>query len=367
MTTITPQAGDLLLMVGTMKGAFLVHSGPDRSEFTVSGPHITGASVYAMAYDGRAGRQRLYAGAQSFFFGTQLRHSDDFGATWAEPTEPLIAFPEDTEASLENIWQINLPADEPDVIQVGVEPAALFRSEDVGATFTLNRGLWDHPQRPRWEPGGGGLCMHTIVPTPGNPQETLVAVSAAGAYRTEDGGQSWAPSNEGIRVDFGPEKFPEFGQCVHKISRDAADPTRLFLQNHGGLYRSDDSGRSWNDIGEGVPSDFGFAMVTHPREANTAYCVPIDSAEWRCTPEGRMRVYRTTDGKSWEPLTEGLPQEDAHLTILRDGFCADSLDPAGLWFGTRTGQVYGSNDEGESWRLVADLLPPVVCVKAAVV
>ncbi len=365
---LPPQPGDLLVLVGTMKGAFLYRTGAARDRLDVSGPHFPGAAVYALGYDDRAGRQRLWASASNAFFGTHLRWSDDFGATWADPVDPLLSFPEETGAALANVWQIALPANQPDVVYAGTEPAALFRSADGGASFELVRGLWDHPHREKWEPGGGGLGLHTILPHPADPDRVLVAISTGGVYQTEDGGKSWTPTNRGIRADFLPAEESEWGQCVHKVSRSGADPDRLFLQNHGGLYRSDDGGRSWNDIGNGVPSDFGFPMVAHPRATGTAYCIPLESPGWRCTPDGRMRVYRTTDaGASWQPLTGGLPQQDAHLTILRDGFTHDPLEPTGLWFGTRDGRLFGSADEGETWREYADGLPPVVCVKTAVI
>jgi photosystem II stability/assembly factor-like uncharacterized protein len=195
-----------------------------------------------------------------------------------------------------------------------------------------------------------------------------IAMSTGGVYRTNDGGATWQARNQGVRAEFQPEKYPEFGQCVHKIVRDPTNPNRLFLQNHWGLYRSDDDGDSWKDIAHGVPSDFGFAMVGHPRDAETAYIVPIESDEYRCTPEGKLRVYRTRNGgKSWEPLTRGLPQKDAMETVLRDSMAADSLDPAGIYFGTRSGHVYGSHDEGKSWQVIHAGLPAVVCVKAAIV
>src|SRR5438128_2731324 len=230
------------------------------------------------------------------------------------------------------------------------------------------RGLYDHPHRPRWMPSNGGLCLHTIVPDPGNKERMYVAVSAAGVYRTEDGGNTWQARNNGIRVVFMPEKYPEFGQCVHKIVLHESRPERLFLQNHWGLYRSDNRGDSWQDIARGVPSDFGFAMLMHPHDADCVYIVPVESDEFRCTPEGRLRVYRTRNaGGSWESLERGLPQQGAYETVLRDAFATDSLDPAGIYFGTRSGKLYASKDEGKGWKKILEGLPQIVCVKAAVI
>jgi photosystem II stability/assembly factor-like uncharacterized protein len=251
-----------------------------------------------------------------------------------------------------------------------VEPAALFRSDDGGETFQLVEGLWNHPHRPRWTPGGGGLCLHTVLPHPTDPERIWVAISTGGVYRSDDGGGSWQPRNQGVRAQFLPEpdRYPEFGQCVHKIDLAAGRPDRLYLQNHWGLYRSDDAGDSWVDVANGVPSDFGFPVVAHPADPEAAYVIPLTSDEFRCTPDARMQVFRTRDaGGSWEPLGDGLPQRDAYLTVLRDGFASDGMDPAGLYFGTRTGELFGSTDGGESWRMLAEWLPPVTCVKAAVV
>jgi photosystem II stability/assembly factor-like uncharacterized protein len=250
----------------------------------------------------------------------------------------------------------------------GVEPAALFESRDAGDTWSLVRGLWSHPHRPRWVPGNGGLCLHTIVLDPMTKGTMYVAISAAGVYRSEDGGVTWSARNRGVRVVFLPEKNPEFGQCVHKIVMHPARPERLFLQNHWGLYRSDNGGQSWQDIANGVPSDFGFAMVMHPRNPDCVYILPVESDEFRCTPGGRLRVYRTRNaGESWEPLMRGLPQKGAYETVLRDGMVADTLDPLGIYFGTRSGDIYASIDEGKSWKKILEGLPAVVCVRAALV
>jgi serine/threonine protein kinase/photosystem II stability/assembly factor-like uncharacterized protein len=361
--------GDVLLLIGTMKGVFLLRSPAERTRWDVAGPYFHGQATYALAYDGRQGRHRLWASTSSPLWGAFLRSSDDYGRIWTNPQEASIRFPADSGASLKNIWQICLGrAAEPDVMYCGVEPAALYESRDDGETWSLVRGLFDHPHRPRWMPGFGGLALHTILLDPQNQQRMYVAISAGGVYATEDGGRTWQARNRGVRVVHLPEKYPEFGQCVHKIVMHPSRPERLFLQNHWGLYRSDDHGQSWQDIAHGVPSDFGFAMVTHPRNPNCVYIVPIESDEFRCTPEGCLRVYRTRNaGKSWEPLTRGLPQKGAFETILRDAMTVDSLDPLGIYFGTRSGQLYGSADEGKTWKKILDGLPPVVCVACAVV
>jgi len=369
MRHIAVKNGDLLLMVGTAKGAFLLRSTSARARWEVGGPYFHGQAVYAMAYDGRNGRHRLWASTQSAVWGTILRSSDDFGKTWTNPMEANLKFPADSGTSLKNIWQVCLGRpEEPDVLYCGAEPAALFESRDAGESWTLNRGLFDHPHRPRWMPSFGGLILHTIIPDPANRQRMYVAISAGGVYVTDDAGISWRAKNRGIRVVFMPEKYPEFGQCVHKIAMHPARPERLFLQNHWGLYRSDDGAECWQDIARGVPSDFGFAMVMHPRDPDCVYILPVESDEFRCTPEGRLRVYRTRNaGASWEALTRGLPQKGAYETVLRDAMTADSLDPAGIYFGTRSGILYSSVDEGRTWKKILDGLPSVVCVKHAAV
>jgi hypothetical protein len=364
-----PAAGDVLLLVGTMKGAFVFHAGPDREDWRVDGPHFRGETVYSLACDQRGGRRRILAGTQSFHWGSVVRASDDFGATWSAPDRQNVRFPEGSADAVANVWQLRPGREtEPDVVYCGVEPAALFRSDDAGETFAPVQGLMEHPHRARWTPGGGGLCLHTIVLDPDDPERMAVAISTGGVYRTDDGGRSWHARNHGIRADFLPEKFPEFGQCVHKVVHHPARPERLFLQNHWGLYRSDDWGDSWHDVANGVPSDFGFAMEMHPHDPDTVYIVPLESDEFRCTPDARLRVYRTRDaGASWEPLERGLPQNDAYETVLRDALAADGHDPAGIYFGTRGGKLFRSADAGDSWHPVADALPPIVCVRAAVV
>lgn len=366
---IDPRDGDTLVLVGTMKGAFIFRADRERRAWEMGGPYFAGSAVYAIAYDGRAGRNRLWAGPHSMHWGGLLRSSDDFGRNWTNPEEANVKFPEGTDAALRQIWQI-VPGreSEPDTLYCGVEPAALFVSRDAGAQWSLEEGLWNHPQRPRWEPGGGGLCLHTILLDPVDANRIRIAVSTGGMYVTEDGGANWRPSNDGVRAQFLPDKYPEFGQCVHKIVQSQSNPERMYLQNHWGLYRSDDRGENWTDIANGVPSDFGFPIAIDPADADGAWIIPLESDEFRCTPEGKLRVYRTRDaGASWQPLANGLPQHDAYETVLRDAMAADTLDPAGVYFGTRNGKLFGSADRGESWSVLADGLPSIVAVKTAVV
>ncbi len=366
---VTPLKGDVLLLVGTMKGAFVLRGAATRETWESGGPYFPGHAVYAMAYDGRAGRQRLWAGPNSMHWGGMLRTSDDFGRTWTNPEQANVKFPERTGAALRQIWQIVPGRDsEPETLYAGVEPAALFVSHDAGDTWSLVEGLWDHPQRAHWQPGGGGLCLHTVLLDPERRDRIRIAVSSAGMYVTDDGGTTWRPSNTGVRAEFLPDKYPEFGQCVHKVTQSREKPERMFLQNHWGLYRSDDRGESWTDIANGVPSDFGFPIAAHPADPDCAWIVPLESDEFRCTPEGRLRVYRTRDaGARWEALETGLPQDGAYETVLRDALAVDTLAPAGVYFGTRNGKLFASADEGDTWSAIVEGLPPIVSVKAAVV
>ena len=359
-----------LVLVGTTKGLFTLRPGDGPGGFELAGPSFPGEEIYAACIDTRGPAPRLFTGSVSNHWGPMLRRSDDLGASWTEDERAALAFPADTDESLARIWHLAPgPVHQPHVVYAGVEPAALFRSDDGGRSFSLVRGLWDHPHRSQWQPGGGGLCLHTVLVHPDEPDRLLVAISAAGVYLSDDGGESWRPSNAGIVVGFIPDASElEFGQCVHKVARDAGEPDRLYLQHHGGIYRSDDGGRSWTAMTSIAGMDFGFPVVAHPTRSGTAYLLPLESDSYRCTPGGRCTVWRTRDaGASWEPLTTGLPQGDAHLTVLRDAFTTDDADPAGLYFGTRTGQVYGSADDGDSWRLLAEHLPPVLSVRAAAV
>jgi hypothetical protein len=365
---VDASSGDVVVVVGTTKGLFALAAGPERASWRLTGPWFRGEEICAAALDCRHGRTRLLVGATSSHWGPSVYRSDDLGASWVEPEPQTLAFSGDIGAAVARVWQLQLAGDAlPDVVYAGVEPAALFRSEDGGQSFRLDEGLWAHEHRPQWQPGGGGLCLHTVVPDPAGGPRLGIAVSAAGFYRTLDG-STWEAANVGIRTPFLPEPTPEFGQCVHKVDRHPAQPDALFLQHHWGVYRSEDFGGHWEEIGaDSLPSTFGFPVVADPNHPGTAYVMPLTSDEFRCTPDGRCRVYRTTDGgDSWQALENGLPQEHAWLTVLRDGFTADTLEPAGLYLGTRTGEVFASADAGESWRELARHLPPVLCVKTAV-
>ena len=364
---VNVRAGDVVLLVGTMKGAFVLRADAQRRAWDVGGPYFPGSEVYALGYDHRGDRARIWAGTNSMHWGALLRSSDDFGRTWTNPEAANVKFPEGTGAALQRIWQIIAGRErEPDVLYCGVEPAALFVSRDAGSTWSLVEGLWNHPHRPLWQPGGGGLCLHTIFLDPERPDRMGVAISTGGVYLSDDGGGTWRASNTGVRAEFLPDKHPEFGQCVHKVAQSARRPDRMFLQNHWGLYRSDDRGATWTDIANGVPSDFGFPMAIHPGDPDCAWIVPLESDQFRCTPEGKLRVFRTRDaGASWEPLARGLPQDGAYETVLRDALAVDALDRPGVYFGTRSGKVFGSADAGDNWAAILDGLPPVISVKTA--
>ncbi|MET8681877.1 sialidase family protein [Streptomyces sp. NPDC004647] len=358
---------DVLLAVGTRKGLFVGRRGGGDWQF--DGPHFNAQAIYSVGIDTRRETPRLLAGGDSSHWGPSVFHSDDLGATWQEPTQPAVKFPRDTGASLERVWQLH-PAGPaaPGVVYAGTEPGALFRSEDGGETFELVRPLWDHPTREKWMPGGGGLAVHSVITDPRDADAVTVAVSAAGVFRSLDGGASWAPSNTGVQATFLPDPYPVFGQCVHKIAQDAVNLDRLYLQNHWGVYRSDDTGASWTSIGEGLPSDFGFPVVAHPRRPDVAYVFPLNADEDRVPAGRRCRVYRTDDaGATWQELGAGLPEGAHYGTVLRDALCVDDSDPAGVYFGNRNGEVFASADDGDRWRQIASHLPDVLCVRAAAI
>ncbi|MEO3744043.1 exo-alpha-sialidase [Plantactinospora sp. B5E13] len=357
----------VLLAIGTGKGLFLATSEDGRASWQVSGPHFPMTGVYSVAIDTRRSTPRLLAGVTSSHFGPSVATSDDLGATWQEPAEAPLAFPADAGVSLERVWQLAPgPADEPDVVYAGTQPSALFRSVDRGVHYELVRPLWDHPHRKQWEAGFGGQAIHTVLPHPTDPARILVAMSTGGVYATDDAGATWHPQNTGIRAYFLPDEWPEFGQCVHKVARDAANPEQMYAQNHHGVYRSGDGGVTWESIADGLPSDFGFPMVAHPRRGGTIFTFPLTADGERFPVDRRCRVFRSTDaGQTWESASRGLPTGPFHPAVLRDAMCVDDGTPAGVYFGTRSGEVYASPDEGDSWSLVAAHLPDVLCVRAA--
>jgi photosystem II stability/assembly factor-like uncharacterized protein len=356
-----------LLAIGTGKGLFLALSEDERKTWEISGPHFPMTGVYAVAIDTRGVASRVLAGMTSSHFGPSVATSDDLGGSWQEPDHAPIAFPPDTGVSLERVWQLTPgPPGQPGRVYAGTQPSALFVSDDGGSTFELVKSLWEHPHRERWGAGFGGQAIHTILPHPDDPASILVAMSTGGVYRTTDGGATWAPTNTGVKAYFLPDPWPEFGQCVHKIARNAARPDQFFLQNHHGVYRSDDGGATWTSIADGLPSDFGFAIVAHPHRAGVIYNFPLQADGRRYPPDFRCRVYRSEDaGETWTGLSEGLPDGPFYPTVLRDAMCADDADPAGVYFGTRSGEVFASADDGDSWRQVAAHLPDVLCVRAA--
>jgi photosystem II stability/assembly factor-like uncharacterized protein len=356
-----------VLMIGTRKGLWIATSEDDRRTWTLDGPDELRSEVHAVALDTRRPEPRLLMASRHWHWGPQVLHSDDLGRTWQRGTDGAVAFPEDTGRSLEAVWSLAPSPADPQVVWAGTEPSALFRSTDCGQSFEMVRPLWDHPHREQWGAGFGGQAIHTLLPHPTDPDRLTVAMSTGGVYRTADGGDTWAPANTGLRAVFLPEgaQYPEFGQCVHKVSRAAGQPDTLYLQNHGGVYRSTDDADSWTSIADGLPSDFGFPVVTHPRDPRTLWLFPLEGADGRFPLEGACSVWRSRDaGDTWEEQRAGLP--DSFFTgVMRDAMCADTGDPAGVYFGSRDGTVLASPDEGEHWAPVAEHLPDVLCVRAA--
>jgi photosystem II stability/assembly factor-like uncharacterized protein len=346
------------LYVGTRRGLFLVTSA-DRESWKVEGPYLAGREVFYAFRDPRR-RGRVWAATSHKVWGSHVHRSDDGGREW----EVLEAAPHHAdERGLRAIWYLAPgPADEPNTLWAGIEPAGLFRSDDAGESWTASP-LNEHPTRDSWQAAGGGLALGGIQHDPLDPQRIYCSLSAGGVYRSDDGGQTWQPKNQGVRCDFQPETYPEAGQCVHKLRVHPARPERLYQQNHCGVYRSDDYGDSWIEITEGLPSDFGYALALDPREPDTAFVIPEESSHMRATVEGKLRVYRTTDaGASWARLTRGLPQSHAYVSVLRDAMDHDRLEPAGVFFGTTTGHLFASRNRGESWRAIAAYLPKILAI-----
>ncbi|PQZ90327.1 glycosyl hydrolase [Arthrobacter sp. MYb227] len=357
-----------VLAIGTKKGLWLARSN-NRTDWSLQGPFFTTLEVPSVAIDTRGGRTRVFAGVNDWHWGPTVVHSDDLGANWSESEQGAVKFPADTDTALGRVWHIRPDtAERPDVIWAGCEPISIFKSTDGGENFTLNRGLWDHPHRSEWGAGFGGAAAHSIVPNAADSNIIHVAMSTGGVYRTNDGGDSWEPKNKGIGADFFPDPEPEFGQCVHRITADAQNPDRLYAQNHGGVYRTDNAGDQWVSIAGGLPADFGFVFLAHPRTAGTVWTIPLKGAEERNPVGGRLSVYRSKDaGESWEEQHEGLPEPD-YNAVLRDAAAVDDHpDSVGVYFGTRGGEVFASNDEGEHFVTVASRLPDVLSIRAAVV
>lgn len=350
-----------LLLVGTRKGTFIFESDASRRTWSLKGPFCAAWPIHHVVGDPESGT--IYAGGGNEWFGPAVWKSTDRGATWSHSSAGL-AYAEG-EQPIKAVW--SLARGRGGRLYAGVEPAGLFESTDEGESWSPVNGLHNHPTRKEWQPGGGGLILHTILPHPSDTSQIWVAVSTGGVYYSADGGASWAPRNKGTRSDFLPEdqRYPEFGQCVHNIAVAAGMPNRLYQQNHCGMYRSDDSGLSWQSIEAGLPSTFGFPVATHPRDPDTAYLAPLNGdAIGRFMPDGAAAVWRTRDaGHTWQALRAGLPQQDAYFGILRQAMATDAHDPAGIYFGTSGGQLYASNDEGESWSAVAHHLPVITSVE----
>lgn len=350
------------LLIGTKKGLFVLEGEPG-SPFEVKARAFPGEPVEYALRDPATGR--ALASVTSPFYGPKIWYAEDPAGDWAQADG--VALPEDGDQALQRIWVI-VPGESDRLLYAGGDPGVLFESRDGGATWQLNRALWDEPSRPSWQPGGGGLCLHSIVPWPGDPDRLAVAVSAAGVWLTEDGGATWRRGNAGLHPRYLPEDAPEdeVALCVHHLDRAPGRPERMFMQFHGGVYRSDDAGQTWTDIAAGLPSDFGFPMVVDPADPDSAYVIPLTADTDRVTPEGRVRVYETRDaGSSWTARGEGLPQRDAYLTVLRLAFDrAGSSSDLQLYFGTTSGAVFGSGDAGASWFSAAAHMPPVYSVTA---
>jgi len=348
-----------VLLVGTRKGLFVLDGDGDRRSWKVRGPLCDGWPIHDTATDPASGA--ILAAGGSPWYGPAVWRSDDLGETWTHSSEGLTYG--DDGPKIATAWNITRGTD---ALYAGVQPAGLFRSTDDGTTWSHVEGLTNHPTRPDWQPGAGGLCLHSIVPHPTDAKRMWVGISAVGAFETTDGGQTWETRNKGVRADFYPDKYPEFGQCVHKLVMAADGGTHLYQQNHCGVYRSSDGGRQWEEITTGLPSQFGFPMVVHPRDPQTVWTIPLNGDDrGRYMPDASAAVWRTHDaGDTWVRSGDGLPQEEAYLGVLREAMATDRNDPVGVYFGTSTGQLYGSVDEGRSWSLVADNLPAIWSVEA---
>jgi len=383
------------VLVGTRKGAFVLTADGKREKWEVSGPHFAGWEIYHLK-GSPADPNRIFASQTSGWFGQIIQRSDDGGKTWHQPGTPPGEVPAPGppkaasnkfvyDASAETgkpltthqwydgtqhpwefkrVWHLEPSLTDPNAVYAGVEDAAIFRSTDGGENWTELPGLRGHGTGPKWQPGAGGMCLHTILLDPKNPQRMWIAISAAGAFRTDDGGKSWKPINRGLRSQYIPDPNAEIGHCVHHIAMNPSRPGVLFMQKHWDVMRSDDAGDNWKEVSGNLPTDFGFAIDVHAHEPETVYVVPIKSDGEHFPPDGMLRVFRSrSGGNEWEPLTKGLPQKDCYVNVLRDAMAVDSLDKCGIYFGTTGGQVYASADAGDSWNPIVRDLPAVLSVE----
>ena len=362
-------------MVRTRKGAFVLTSDGKRQSWEVEGPHFGGWEIYHVN-GSPAHPERLYASQSNGWFGQLVQRSDDGGKTW-QAVGNDFRYQGETGSHLwydgtprpwefSRIWHLEPSHHDPDTVFAGAQDAALFRSTDGGQSWEELVGLRNHATAPGWQPGAGGLCLHTVILGPEDPSRILVAISAAGVFRSDDAGATWRPANRGLRSEgVIPDPDADVGHCVHKIALHASRPDVLFMQKHWDVMRSDDGGQSWHEVSGDLPSDFGFAIAVHAHEPETVYVVPIKSDSEHYPPEGKLRVYRTrAGGHEWEPLTSGLPQANCFVDVLRDAMAVDSLEPCGVYFGTTGGQVYSSGDAGDTWSAAVRDLPPVLSVEA---
>jgi len=361
------------VLVGTRKGAFILTADGKRERWNVSGPHFAGWEMYHLT-GSSVDPDRLYASQSTGWFGQLIQRSDDGGSTWAPVGNAFVydgvpgthqwydGTPHPWE--FKRVWHLEPSLTDPDTVYAGVEDAALFRSVDGGQTWHELPGLRGHGSGSSWQPGAGGLCLHTILLHPTDPGRIITAISAAGAFRTDNGGTTWQPINQGLKSDYIPDPDAEVGHCVHKIAMHPARPDVLFMQKHWDIMRSDDAGESWYEVSGNLPSDFGFPIAVHAHEPETIYVVPIKSDSEHFPPDGKLRVYRSrTGGNEWEGLTNGLPQRDCYVNVLRDAMAIDALDPCGVYFGTTGGQVYASADNGDTWTAIVRDLPAVLSVE----
>lgn len=356
-------AKKVLILLGTRKGAFIVEGDADRHSWQLRGPYCDTWPMNHVAADRTSGT--IYGAGGNEWFGPAIWRSDDLGETWTHSSAGLTY--EAGEEPIKSAWSV---AAGPGGLYAGVEPAGLFHSSDGGETWKHVAGLRNHPSRPDWQPGGGGLILHSLVPHPTDERQLWVAISAAGVFHTADGGETWEPRNRGTRADFLPEgqNHPDYGQCVHSLVMAPHRPDRLYQQNHCGMYRSEDGGRQWNSIEAGLPSSFGFPAAADPRDPDTLYLIPLNGdIAGRYMPDAQTAVWRTRDGgASWQALRNGLPQQNAYFNVLRQALATDSEEPTGVYFGTSSGSLFYSADEGENWNCIAQHLPTITSVETFV-